>query len=132
MKPHYSKVYRIPHPATGQTVNVTSVVMDEEVFTKVIDDLGANLGLSDGDKDKIKTAKHVPFMAKGTKTQFAFDQFDIKTEFACMIVRGHGKNLMKKIMDDFEGNTDKIEAIAEDLMKQTTETINDMRRHELN
>lgn len=81
---------------------ITSVVLDLEEYESLIDilhntDLGG-VSLSKEQADRLKEAKHIPMISRGTKTAFVFDRFDIKTNVACFIVRGHGPELFDQLM----------------------------------
>lgn len=82
---------------------ITSIVIDQDEFNDLCDKL---MGIFDvGDKQRatpdqieaIKAAKIIPMMARGTKTEFVFEQYKVKTDRCCIIVRGHGEALMTQM-----------------------------------
>lgn len=85
---------------------ITSVVMDAEDFDEFADSLRGiimlnvdNQRAADAQIDAIKAAKTLPMMARGTKTEFAFEKYGIETDLACFIVRGHGTEILRQIND---------------------------------
>ena len=90
----YTRVFQMPN---GQLI--TSVVMDEPDFIELCDSLVGVFEIKRKERtdenmiERLKEAKHIPMMSRGTKTEFVFDQFDIETDLASFIVRGHGKQL---------------------------------------
>jgi hypothetical protein len=87
----------------GKTM--TAVVMDHEDFDSLCDGLDGIVEITTKDRanedlvGRIREAGHLPMMARGTKTQFAFDRFEIETDLASFIVRGKGKEIMKSIVE---------------------------------
>ena len=75
---------------------ITSIVLDQDEFESLADSL--HKILSKEQVDRIKEAKHIPMISCGTKTAAIFDKFDIKTNLACFIVRGHGSELLDQFM----------------------------------
>ncbi len=77
---------------------VTSIVMDQEDFDKLCDDIEnsgifvANIGTVTNKElvDRIREAKHLPMMQRGTKTKRFFDKFGVETDLLCACVRGYG------------------------------------------
>lgn len=83
---------------------LASVVMDLEDFNGLCDSLTDIFGLHCGHRvgpeqiAALKTARHIPLMALGTKTKAIFDRYGIKgAERASFIVRGHGQELVKQL-----------------------------------
>lgn len=81
---------------------ITSVVMDEAEFLAFCDELDGIFNKADGtraDVDQIallKEAKHLPMMARGTKTEKFFARYGIKSNFAAFLVRGEGVNVAQR------------------------------------
>ena len=48
----------------------------------------------------LKESCHLPLCKRGTKTEFLFEKYDVKTEYITMIVRGHGKVLMNNLCNE--------------------------------
>lgn len=81
---------------------LTSVVMDEGEFSGLCDliekiiaeappaNAATGKRMSPGDVGRIREAKHVPMMARGTLTEEVFDHYAIGTDLATFIVRGQG------------------------------------------
>jgi len=85
---------------------ITSVVMDEEEFIQMCDQLSGIFNVlppaervEDGQIAKLKKAKHIPMMCRGTKTQQFFDRYQIQTDLACFIVRGQGHFVLTQILE---------------------------------
>lgn len=97
----YKQVYKLPNGLV-----VTSVVMDKKDFDLFCDDLKGLLHTSnmkeplkradDDQVEKIRQSQHLPLMARGTKTQKFFDQFEVNTDYLCAIVRGSGREVYEK------------------------------------
>lgn len=86
---------------------LTSVVLDQDEFDELCDSLKDVMiynmkgqRAAEAHLKALKTAKHLPLMSRGTKTQFVFDKYGIETDKASFIVRGHGRSLAK----DFTGS----------------------------
>jgi len=83
---------------------ITSVVIDEQEFMDLCDELSGIINLQTGERtadeqiQKLKEAKHIPSMGRGAKTQFVFDRYKIETDIAVFIVRGHGLELAKQLL----------------------------------
>lgn len=81
---------------------ITSVVMDEDEFNAFCDELGGIFNQAQGERanadqiSMIKQAKHLPAMARGTKTEKFFTRYGIKSNLASFIVRGEGFNVAKR------------------------------------
>ena len=87
---------------------LTSVVMSEEEFgglCNLISEVVANMPpvnpahgqrMTEKEVNLIRGAKHVPMMARGTLTRQIFDKYDIPTNHASFIVRGHGEDVFMK------------------------------------
>ncbi len=64
---------------------ITSVVMDEAEFLSLCDELGGIFNQAQGERtnadqiNMIKEAKHLPVMARGTKTEKFFVRYGIKS-----------------------------------------------------
>jgi len=80
---------------------ITAVVLDKDEFDRLADSLKGIAVLNQNERaaqaqiDSIKAARMIPMMARGTKTQAIFEQYEIDTEIASFIVRGTGKMLMQ-------------------------------------
>jgi|32_taG_2_1085360.scaffolds.fasta_scaffold24761_4 hypothetical protein len=95
--------YKEPYKAsfdTGQGYKITSVVCDQVDFDKMCDKLEGVIELSSGDRtdksqiDRIREAKFLPMAAKGNRTQWLFDMFNVETDRMTVCVRGFGKRMM--------------------------------------
>lgn len=79
----------------------TSVVIDQADFDAFVDELAAlELGgqrMSANMLANLRAAKHLPMMARGTKTQVFFDRWGVTTDKLSVIVRGHGRQLAKDL-----------------------------------
>lgn len=81
-------------PIAGKPIS--SLVCDRAEFDKNIDDLIDVIG---GEAvESCKTEGHLPFCTRGSKTQFLFDRYSLKTDFLCMIVRGKGEEIFRKVV----------------------------------
>ena len=92
--------YKEPHkqvfniPVGGGRSGITSVVCDQCDFDKMCDKLEGIIDLATGSRadnkraGAIREAKHLPMAARGTKTQWLFDMFDVETDRICVCVRG--------------------------------------------
>ena len=89
----YKKVFQIPRGP------LTSMVMDQEDFDEFCDKI-SKLNVHDiGEEqvEKIREAKHMPMMGRGTKTQGIFDEYEIETDLISVVVRGYGPELAEKM-----------------------------------
>lgn len=83
---------------------VTSIVIDEDEFIDLVEDLtgvfniAANERVNDSAKQALLQAKHIPMVGKGTKTQFIFDRYEIKTDLACFAARGFAQALVQDLI----------------------------------
>lgn len=81
---------------------ITSVVLDEDEFMSLCDELIDVIdigicGRAGADHiAKIKAAKHLPGMGRGSKTEKFFTRYGIKGKLASFIVRGQGLNVAKR------------------------------------
>ena len=84
---------------------ITSMVIDQAEFDELCDQLYGVIVVNAGERadpslvDKIRNAKHLPMMARGTKTAKFFEQWDVQTDLLCVIVRGHGPELAKQLFN---------------------------------
>ena len=89
-------------------IEITSIVMDEPDFMDFADEL-AGVFIANDDRagerraaqdsiDRIKKAKHLPMMKRGTKTQVFFKRWNIQTDLLSAIVRGHGETLLQELL----------------------------------
>ncbi len=98
----YKQVYKLPNG-----IVITSIVMDQEEFNEFCDNLkgilhtdrlGGNMKRADDEQiEQIRASKHLPMMARGTKTQRFFDQYEVTTDYLCVIVRGTGGTVLAKL-----------------------------------
>lgn len=84
---------------------ITSVVMDEGEFSGLCDavaemvksappvNLKGGARFSRADVDKIRAAKNLPCISRGTLTQTIFEKYEIDTVLASFIVRGEGERV---------------------------------------
>ena len=98
--------YKEPHkqvfniPVGGGQSGITSVVCDQCDFDKMCDKLEGIIDLMTGSRaddkraDAIREAKHLPMAARGTKTQWLFDMFDVETDHICVCVRGFAARMI--------------------------------------
>ena len=83
--------------------HITTVVMDEPDFVTLCDGLLGIFDRQNGARtgpdqiNLLKKAKHIPLMAKGYLTGAIFEKFDIATDYASFIVRGHGMNILNSL-----------------------------------
>lgn len=81
---------------------ITSVVMDEDEFLALCDELVDVIDLGIGGRAgadhiaQIKAAKHLPAMGRGAKTEKFFTRYGITSKLASFIVRGQGRNVAKR------------------------------------
>ena len=99
MSEPYLQKFELPNK-----VEITSVVIDEEDFNALCDELHGiimanedNERVADAQIESLKAAKMLPLIARGVKTEFVFERFGIETDRACIIVRGHGKELAQQL-----------------------------------
>ena len=85
---------------------LTSIVMSEEEFNSFIDFMVASMVDTygaDGVRvqreqiESLRGARHIPMIARGTKTETAFKKYGIRSNFMSVIVRGEGLILMEKL-----------------------------------
>ena len=95
----YIKTFSLPN---GESL--TSVVLDEEEFFELVESLSGVFNLksqerTDDDQiQRLKEARHIPMMSKGTKTAFVYDKYGIESKLACFVVRGHGPKLLQELI----------------------------------
>ena len=91
-----------------QGMQVTSMVMDENEFEELIQQLKGIIILNkEGGPDRadeagmeaIRKAGCLPGMQRGSKTQPIFEKYEITTDFLTAIIRGRGEELAKKILE---------------------------------
>ena len=96
----YVQVYTI------NNVQVAAVVCDKEEFNSNIEKLSGVFTINSSQRanertiNNLKEACHLPLCKRGTKTEFLFEKYDVKTEYITMIVRGHGKVLMNNLCNE--------------------------------
>ena len=97
-----------PHGKPGPW-KLTSLVMSENEFNSFIDFLVANMtGIygSNGERtqshqiEALRAERHIPMIARGTKTEPIFQKYGIASGFMSVIVRGEGFAVMEKYMRD--------------------------------
>ena len=95
----YVQVFKLATQIAG-SIEIASVVMDQEDFDKFCNDLEACglTGVTQEAIDGIRRAKYLPMMKRGTKTQQFFRQFNIEIDYLSAIVRGHGPVLLDQII----------------------------------
>lgn len=85
----------------------TAVVLDEEEFFELVESLAGVFNIADPTKperadnsllEQLKEARHIPMMSKGTKTAFVYDKYEIESELASFVVRGHGPQLLQQLI----------------------------------
>ena len=87
---------------------LASVVLDHEDFIKFCDELFGiaviNNDVRTGSAliERLKEAKHLPMMGRGTKTEKFFQRWGVKAKALSVIVRGHGMELAKKLLDEIQ------------------------------
>jgi hypothetical protein len=98
-----TKAYTRLFEFNGQAI--TSVVMDEDEFYSLCDELAGVFNIypcpgrvENEQITKLKNAKHIPMMQRGTKTQRFFDRYQIVSDLACFIVRGQGQNVLTRVL----------------------------------
>jgi hypothetical protein len=95
---------------------ITSIVVDQCDFNEVVDQLIINeikqtyiddstqfIKSSRDHGEAIKTAGVIPLISKGTKTDFIFERFAITTEFAAIIVRDRGPEVLDMLSKSKSG-----------------------------
>jgi hypothetical protein len=84
--------------------HITTVVMDEPDFVTLCDGL---VGIFDRRNEArtgpdqialLKREKHIPLIMKGELTKHIFENFDIATDYASFIVRGHGMHILNSLI----------------------------------
>jgi hypothetical protein len=77
-----------------------SVVMDREDFETLIDELLAAEveGLTPEMAANVKKIGHIPMMARGTKTEFVFERFELSCNLLSMIIRGQGRKIAEQVL----------------------------------
>lgn len=98
----YVKQFHLPN---GNSL--TTVVLDEQEFFELVDSLAGVFNIADPANperaddnliQKLKEARHIPMMSKGTKTVFVYDKYGIESQLASFIVRGHGPELLQQLI----------------------------------
>jgi hypothetical protein len=78
---------------------VTSLVLDKPEFDALCKEfIGIFPEITEEMAQRLIDAKHVPLMARGTKTQKFFDRYEIPTERMSIIVRGAGCEVFERVM----------------------------------
>ena len=100
----YKQVYN--WPGMGE---VASIVLDQEDFDEVCEDIAGIMNLADGERlaeeqvNSIRAARMIPAVKRGTKTEFLFEKFDVEQDLMCICVRGQGQRMMQQIKDRDQG-----------------------------
>jgi hypothetical protein len=92
-----------PHKARFKIGNlaITSLVIDQDEFNALCYEfLGLFPEMTEEMVHRLIKTKHVPMIAKGTKTAKFFDRYGIKTERMSIIVRGAGSEVIAKTLED--------------------------------
>ena len=87
--------------------SLTTVVLDEQEFFELVDSLAGVFNIADPKNpqrtndtmlEQLKEARHIPMMSKGTKTAFVYDKYEIESQLAAFVVRGHGPELLQQLI----------------------------------
>ena len=92
--------------------SLTSIVMSEEEFETLLGHIAngdpvvnarTNERMKPEDVEALRRVKHVPLIARGSKTEFLFRLYGVETKLMSCIVRGQGvkvlQNFAKSIMN---------------------------------
>jgi hypothetical protein len=99
MKKPYKKVFEFKDDF------VTTIVLDFEEFCEVCDSCESMINLDSGDRataevvEQLKQSKVIPLMCLGSRTSVIFEKYEIDTKYASFIVRGHGRELFKELVE---------------------------------
>lgn len=75
---------------------LTSIVMDEDEFEKLVDELKEKWPREAATVEGCRAAKHIPAIGRGTVTGFIFDRYNVKTDVISIIVRGMGPEVARR------------------------------------
>jgi hypothetical protein len=84
---------------------ITSIVMSEEEFETLLGQIAngdpvvnVRTGgrMKSEDIEALRQAKHVPFIGRGSKTEFLFQSYDVETSVMSVIVRGQGQKILNQ------------------------------------
>lgn len=81
----------------------TSVVLDSDEFDRLLDEVARQPlgGLSEAawaeQVSALRKLRNITAIGRGTKTQWLFDRFDVKTDTMGVMVRGQGMNVARKL-----------------------------------
>ena len=84
------------HPFDIRGTSITSLVMDEQEFEEFLGQIAKSGLVNEAAVDACRKAKHVPIIAKGTKTWYLFDLYAVLTPNMSVIVRGEGENVFMR------------------------------------
>lgn len=102
-------LFPTPGGGPGETSRLTSIVMDEGEFETLLQRISegdpvfnvmTKERMSPEDVEALRKAKHVPLVARGTKTEHLFKAYEIETDYFSAIVRGQGNRLLERMADD--------------------------------
>ena len=85
-------------------LHTTSVVIDQTDFDSFIDELAGVIDIVVGGRaganelQRLKDAKFLPLMKRGTRTEKFFERWNVKTDLLSVIVRGTGPGLLSSIL----------------------------------
>lgn len=101
----------IPTPGgnPGGRSRLTSLVMDEIEFEAFLQhivegdpvvNVMTQRRMSPEDVEGLRRAKHVPLIARGTKTEYLFKIYEVETDLMSAIVRGQGDRVLSRMVDN--------------------------------
>lgn len=89
----YKAVYAIG------TLQITSLVLDQEEFNALVHEFNGLFPQMTGEIIEVLIkAKHVPMIARGSKTEKFFTRYGIETDRMCIIVRGAGEEVINRTL----------------------------------
>jgi hypothetical protein len=84
----------IKHEFDTPQGKITSLVMDRKEFDELMDLINKSGLIEDyGVLAQLRQVGHLPLVARGTKTEFIFDKYEIETEAFSAIIRGAAENV---------------------------------------
>jgi hypothetical protein len=98
----------------GETL--TSIVMSEEEFDELLDflkflfmtkapmNMRTNTRFTEKDLANLRSAKHVPMVARGTVTEPIFQKYEVTSGKMSFIVRGQGPDVFARYFSDGDVN----------------------------
>ncbi len=78
--------------------SVTTLVLDRVDFESLVREIVSRGLIMADDAQSMLDAQLIPLIAKGTKTAFLFERFEVSTEKLSVIVRGASKTVLDQIL----------------------------------